>query len=358
MALTGTEIVEKRNVLNEIRPHNMSLQEMRFFGIYLSKINMRNRSTRVVKFSLSEFQRIMEIGRVKANHIKPVIRMLLQRTVDVELKTGEGYEIFHLFKKGRVFKESDGEWHVEIDAHDDALPLMFEFKDRYFKYAIRHALRLKSVNQYRMYEVLKQYEFLGERIISVTELRNLLEIEKDEYPRWGNFKTRVLDACQSALEKYTDIKFTYEPHGRRGPGGKIMALKFTIEKNDDFVDQLSFDDFLPKQQKEAYTDEIDVDAIDVDFTVTIDDNDEKDDSLYRKRINLFTETALDNEFTKEEVELINSIIADIYPEELEACNFLIKKYKELNVAAKKTDIASRFGYFKSMIESDTAKQRT
>ena len=48
--LFNTAIVQKRNVLNELRKNSMSLQELRFFSIYLSKINSRDISTRVVRF--------------------------------------------------------------------------------------------------------------------------------------------------------------------------------------------------------------------------------------------------------------------------------------------------------------------
>ena len=44
---------------------------------------------------------------------------------------------------------------------------MFDFKDRYFKYELWNALRLKSANQIRMYEILKQYETIGKREIKV-----------------------------------------------------------------------------------------------------------------------------------------------------------------------------------------------
>ena len=41
-------IVQKRNVLNSIRKNNMSFSELRLFSVYLSKINARDVSTRLV----------------------------------------------------------------------------------------------------------------------------------------------------------------------------------------------------------------------------------------------------------------------------------------------------------------------
>ena len=72
MELKGNYIIEKRNVLNEIRSNSMTLQEMRFFSIYLAKINARDLSTRVVRFGLADFQRIMELSQVKIHYLSAV----------------------------------------------------------------------------------------------------------------------------------------------------------------------------------------------------------------------------------------------------------------------------------------------
>lgn len=55
MAFNGFEIVEKSNSLNELRLNGMTLQQLRFFSIYLAKINARNIDTRKVIFKLEEF---------------------------------------------------------------------------------------------------------------------------------------------------------------------------------------------------------------------------------------------------------------------------------------------------------------
>ena len=250
--LKDNYLVKKRNVLNEIRANSMTLQELRFFSIYLSKINSNDLNTRVVRFSISDFQAIMELeSRLKIDDMKKVTENLLSKIVNVPIERG-GYTAFQLFKECEVTTDEKGEWYVEIDAHDKALPLMFEFKSRYFSYKLWNALRLKSSNQLRMYEILKQYEHIGSRVLSIDELKELLGIKKDEYPRFGNFKIWVLDVCQKALKENTDIKFTYEPHGKKGDRGKILFLKFNIEKNEDYVDQLTLSMFIDENNLEVH----------------------------------------------------------------------------------------------------------
>ena len=209
--LFETAIVEKRNVLNELRSNNMTLQEMRFFSIYLSKINPWDKSTRVVRFPLDDFRRIMGLGYdMNITHFKYTIRHILQQIVEIPNEKGSGYTAFQLFKRAKIEKNEQNEWYVEFDAHDDALPLMFDFKNRYFKYELWNALRLKSTNQVRMYEILKQYEGLGKRELTVKEIREFLGISAKEYDRWERFRVRVLDSCQQALKETTDICYTYE----------------------------------------------------------------------------------------------------------------------------------------------------
>lgn len=230
-------MIEKRNVLNEVRRNSMTLTELRFFTIYLSRINPRDISTRVVKFKLNEFKKIMDIEKMNITSLKNAAVGLLSKTVTVPNERG-GFSAFQLFKRATVDQNERGEWYIEFDAHDEALPLMFEFQRDYFTYQLWNALRLRSVNQLRMYEILKQYERIGQRTLEVSELRELLGIRPEEYPRWDNFKERVLDACQRALAESTDITYTYE-RGRAGRGGKWLSVIFHIQKNDKYIDQLS-----------------------------------------------------------------------------------------------------------------------
>ena len=251
--------VVKRNHLNEFRPQDLGLQELRFFSVYLSKINPMDLSTRVVRFPIADFQTIMELGRLNMTHLKNVVDSLLTKVTGTPDENGDGIIRFQIFKRCKVSRDASNEWYVEIDAHDDALPLMFDFKSHYFKYELWNALRLKSKNQLRMYEILKQHEKIGHKVVSVKELREMLGIGADEYPRFERFKNDVLNVCQKALAEHTDISYIYEPHGKKGRGGKILELKFTITKNKDFVDPLSLSKFIDLKAQMAQVEQVDRD---------------------------------------------------------------------------------------------------
>ena len=345
-------LIKKRNVLNEIRANSMTLQELRFFSIYLSKINARDSSTRVVRFSLSDFQSIMELdSRIKIDYMKKVTDSLLCKVVNVPTERG-GYTAFQLFKKCVVDTDEQGEWYVEIDAHDDALPLMFDFQARFFSYQLWNALRLRSSNQLRMYEILKQYEKIGSRVLGVDELKELLGVAKNEYPRFGDFKKWVLDACQQALKESTDIKFAYEPHGKKGKGGKILFLKFTIEKNTEYVDQLTLFEFIEERRNEIGEEPGDWDEQEENAG-----GDGEDMSpVYREKIEFLAE-ACNNEFSFNEVvvlfnEMRNKLPHSLIREDIQCYDYLMDKYREMIMRNEKTKIKHRFGYLRSIIGKD------
>lgn len=345
MSIKGTEIVEKSNALNEIRMNGMDLQELRFFSIYLAKINARDTNTRKVTFPLSDFQKIMEIGRMNIKHFQNVTNGLLCKVYNQPNEDG-GYTGFTIFKRCRVFKNELEEWFVEIEASDDALPLMFNMRNRYFKYELWNALRLKSANQIAMYELLKQYENLGKLEISTKKLREKLDLIM-EYPRWERFKTRVLDSCQQSLSEFTDIKFTYE-RGKTGTGGKWLTIVFYISQNKDYKDPLTLNQFISQQEICEINNEI----IDIDL--------DEDDVYEAEEINFNNPNLVcyadicNNEFSESELQVLYDMIIKIIPNYsgTDRFDYFKSKLDELNLRSDRCEIKSRFAYLKKMISSD------
>ena len=339
-------IVQKQNILNEIRSNNLTLQELRFFSIYLSKINPYDKSTRTVTFKLTDFQKIMDFKRLNIEQLKAATDSLLTKLVHIPKESG-GYTTFQLFKECTIDKDSGGEWYVSIDAHDKSLPLMFDFKDRYFKYELWNALRLKSANQIRMYEILKQYETIGKREIKVDDLRELLGIAPNEYPRWDRFKDRVIDSCQQALKQFTDICYTYE-RGRTGTGGKWLTVIFHISKNSEYDGQMTML-------------ELDLQSfIDFDSFKETEKAIEPDPELGDLG---FYSSACGDEFTTAQMESIIQIVNQIqlpqheYGASIAKYHFLLEHYSRFKAITESTDIRNRYSYFYAIIKAERDKQK-
>jgi plasmid replication initiation protein len=346
-----THLIEKRNILNEMRINTMTLQELRFLSIYLSKINARHLNTRIVKFELTKFRKIMDIERLRIDHTQAVTNSLLQKVVNISDGNG-GYIGFQLFKECRVFKDENGVWYIEIDAHDKALPLMFDFKANYFYYQLGNVLQLKSINQLRMYEILKQYEKIGEKTIALEELRLMLGIQEEEYPAFAKFRIRVLEACKLALSENTDIKYEYELLKKgvgRGTGRKITHIKFIIKKNKNYKDSLNLEEFIDLQPEQE--------IIDIkDYPEVVEEFEEKKEYEYENETIAYLADSCDNEFNNEEVKVLLLLVGELpigsYGTKTDMYRFLRRCYSKMNVYAERNKIHNRFAYIQKIIKRE------
>jgi len=115
-------------------------------------------------------------------------------------------------------------------------PYILELQQKYLKYRLENILNLRGTYVIRLYEILKdilelnsRYGNKAEKIFSLKELRDILEIPKS-YP-WGGssgIRSRILDKAKEQFEKYTDIIFDYE---EIKTGRKVTHLKFIIRPN-------------------------------------------------------------------------------------------------------------------------------
>lgn len=355
MPIKKNYVVEKSNVLNEMRLCKMNLQEVRFLGIYLSQINARDPKTRIVKFTLDDFKAIMGLGRLNIENIENNTKKLLQKIVTLRNPITGGYSQFQLFKEIKVDKNVHGEWYVEIDAHDMALPFFFEFKkdNPYFTYKIANTLPLKSTNRIRMYELLKQHQKQGEYTYSLQDLREYLCISEKKYPRFSDFKVNVLEVAKRELALRTDICFDYRLI-KKGRGGEVIAICFTIKRNDNFKDQITLNEFIDLQ-KDFTDDKVFAEEESKVFSCQANPKYE-DENLG------FLAEACDNAFSESQMQEIFFLVNRAIPynknrtkTEQERYTYLAEKYtyaKNRSTSKKKDAL---FNYFKKILEADTKK---
>ena len=254
------------NVLNEMfYEEKMTLQEMRFFLVYLSKINPKKPDETEVSFSLEDYAAILGV-ELNERAIDAATRKLLRHVVCVRPTTlsdeySEGRFYRQLFSKADLLRrKKDNKWFLAFTCHDDIKHEIFNLQKEYTKFEIWNAIALSNFQDIRMYMLLRQYRTIGERTIDLKELKKMLGIDADAYPEYKIFARAVLKKCQKALEKHTDICFDFSAVGR-----PAKAVHFDIYKNEDYV--------LPAFLAEAEESVIDAEVVN-------DDNTEEQVSLF------------------------------------------------------------------------------
>ena len=110
--------------------------------------------------------------------------------------------------------------------------LIIDLSQGYTSYYIENILRLEASYSIRIYQLLKQYESLGSRIITIDDLKHYLSIEQKKYSLYGHFKDKVILPTQKEIKLKTDIFFTFE---EIKTGRKITSIKFIISKNQKII---------------------------------------------------------------------------------------------------------------------------
>jgi len=122
------------------------------------------------------------------------------------------------------YGESEG--LVKLRFADEVIPLLTDLQERFTSYALSHISSLTSTYAVRLYEQLIAWRSAGKTpVIEVTELRLLLGVSDDEYPRMEAFKRRALDVAIQQINEHSDIVASYEQHKR---GRAIIGFSFTF----------------------------------------------------------------------------------------------------------------------------------
>lgn len=357
--------VKKSNMLNELRNANTSMAEYRLFCVYLAHVPM-NSDNNEVTFKLADYARIVGLDRPRKEDIELQAHNIVSRTAQIDdVETG-GFEVVPIFQRFKLTHETDG-WYVTLACNNDIAPMIREQKGKFLRYKLYNTIYLKSYNQQRIYELLKQYERVGVRVIELDDLREYLSISKNEYPVWGDFSQKVLKVAQKALKENTDIYFDYEPIKKGRP---VVAVRFNIYKNDAFIDQLRIDEFLPDAAiEEGYEgEEIDICSEESKNQVSIFDVLDEDEAEKRSKIcsgfedEIFAEFTLAqldelrslawHNVTQEDVDrhMNNGYLTPYEAQQQAVADYIIRKIKMTN--AKGDAIEKRYGFIKKAVAED------
>ena len=214
------ELVVHHNNLTE-SIYNFNELELNLFVVIICK--MRNESENIVKFEANEIKTLINSKNRSYSRFEKVIHGLQDRTI--ELKTESGY------KRVKPFPTLDFDLKnktVEVEMNSKLIPQFRELKERFTKYLLADFLNLKSKYSKRIFQLLKQYESIGKRDISIEDLKRFLECNTDGYKKLYVFETRILKPSLEDINTNTSMKIDYE---KIKNGRKVAGFHFFINEN-------------------------------------------------------------------------------------------------------------------------------
>lgn len=235
-------IVTKSNELVNAQ-YRLSTYETRIILFLASKVQPKDEQFNKFTFSVKEIASVLGLtGNSVYEDLQRITYGLLDKKFTIITKRGNKDSI--LQTNWLASAEYTG-GSVELEFSAKLKPYFLQLKEKFTSYKLYDVIRLKNMYSFRIYEILKQYEGIGTRVMELEELRALLVSEED-YPKYGNFKQKVLLVAQKELAEKTDLYFDFE---EIKTGKKVTKLKFTIfskQKNEPAFYKLALAERLEK----------------------------------------------------------------------------------------------------------------
>lgn len=221
-------LVVKSNALVEAS-FRLGLNEQRLILTCISQVRRDEILTDQVMYSISasEFSKICGVDQKTAyRELRTAALTLKRREVRITQEPNGAGNHKETLISGWVqsIKYSEKDGTVRLRFNHDIIPYLSELNRSFTTYKLKNVVRMSSSYGVRIYELLTQWLAFKEREVSITWLKESLQLEK-KYPNIFDFKRRVLDPAIEDINKNSDLWVKWE---QRKTGRKVTHIRFSF----------------------------------------------------------------------------------------------------------------------------------
>jgi len=213
-------VVVKANSLIEAS-YRLSIDEVRILALTIGTMDPKS-NQQIFDFTVADFVR--EFPEISMDNAYKQIQAAIKRIYDRSVRTEDKNRVTEFrWVSSRTYFKNEGRFRIAMT--NEVMPYLTQLKGQFTQYQLRHISSFNSVHSIRIYELVTQYRSVGYREITVEDLKKWLQVEEN-YPRWDNFKNRVLTPSIAEINEKSDLSVEVEQIKR---GRAIHALHFTIK---------------------------------------------------------------------------------------------------------------------------------
>ena len=226
--MTSPPMVYKSNALVEAA-YRLSVQEQRIVLACISQVKRNEPVTDEVMYSVTAEEIATMAGvpiESSYNQLKEAALRLKRREVRLTQEpNGKGKRpsvMITGWVQTIIYREGEG--RVELRFTKDMLPYLTELTKQFTKYALADVAKMDSTHAIRLYELLMQWDSIGQREIEIDQLREWFQLE-GRYPSIKDFKLRVLDPAVTQINEHSPLQVEW---AQRKTGRKVTHLSFSF----------------------------------------------------------------------------------------------------------------------------------
>ena len=210
--------------------YKLSLPEQRLIYMLIAKIKKDDMEFTPYKFTQTEINNVLLKHKISFNELSQHIDSL--RNKELVIVKEKSILKTKWLSSAEYFEDGS----IELCFDDKLKPYLLQLKERFTKLSMDRAITFNSNYSCRIYELLKQYEKIGSRTLSIEALRTMFCIEPQEYKLYGDFKRKVLLQAQKEINvEKTDISFDFT---EIKTGRKVTSIKFYIKSTVTPIDEV------------------------------------------------------------------------------------------------------------------------
>lgn len=217
------ELVVKDNALNQYTFYKSAIQ-LKIFTLIIISIRKAPKEN-IYSLSIKDIFENFWGSKENYTQLKKVCKNMM-KVVDIPKE--KWFLLETLFY--RINTSNNGV--VDFEVNPNLKPYLLNISKNFSYYHKENIVKLVSNYSIRIYELLKQYQNKtgdGWWKVTIDKLRELLSINDKSYPRYPNFKQKIILVAQKELALKTDIKFSFEEQKK---GRKVDSIIFYILPND------------------------------------------------------------------------------------------------------------------------------
>ena len=220
-------VIFQHNNLVEAR-YSLTLQEKRLILWLISKIRPEEEDFKKHELSVQEFMNLLELkGNSNYKELQKVTLGLMKKVLVIKRPEERTLTQVNWINYAH-YEEGTGK--IQLAFSDVMKPFLLHLKGQFTAIEVTDLMQFKSIHAIRIYELLKQYETIGERVLSIEEIKQCCGII-GKLKQYIEFERYLLLIAQREIDAKSDISFEFERIKR---GRKIVAIKFIISKNKDY----------------------------------------------------------------------------------------------------------------------------
>lgn len=235
----GIVLIKKANDLIESR-YKFDIWETRFFLSVLAQIRREDKEFKAYRI---RYRDVIKTFGLKSGDSYSLLRnaakSLMGKSffVNYEENGAQREKQYHILrevdylKEGQKGKAFEHQEYIDVVVEQQMKPLLLELQKNFTAYDLRNVVRL-GVYPVRVYELLKQYQSIGERTLKVEEMKIMFEVA-DRYRLFADFFRWVVKPAVKEINTHSDLTITDVEKIKEGR--RVVALKFvfTVKKGDE-----------------------------------------------------------------------------------------------------------------------------